>query len=274
VGAGLKKPHTSLAGAAPAEEERMNSMDEQTNAALVLYYFPLSTTSQKVRLVAHHKGIRLDERVVDLLELEQLEPSYRALNASAQVPTLLVDGRPVVESSIINELLEERFPAPPLLPRDAVTRALIRGWTKYVDAGPTVDIAVPTFRAWVSPALAARPSCEVLGAIASVPDATTRRRWERAARQEISDQDVAAAYASIGGMLDRMEGLLAGDPWLFGGAPSLADLETVPLVVRLQHLGRAELVGARPRVAGWFERVQALGCFAPVYAPIYAAMRA
>lgn len=235
---------------------------------LTLYYFPLSTTSQKVRLCAQHKGVSFAEQIIDLTQLAQLSPEYLAINPSGQVPTLVVDGQPLYEASIINEFLEETFPEKPLMPPDATLRARIRAFTKYVDASPTVEIATPTYRAWVAPALAALPKEPLLQQVERAPEPLHRARWLRTVRNEISDADVAAAYAAVERFLARMESLLtkADGPYLFGASYTLADVEATPLVVRLQHLSRQDLIDKYPRVAAWLSHIQSLPNFAPVYA--------
>ena len=233
---------------------------------MVLYYFPLSTTSQKVRLCQYHKGISLGERVIDLTKLEQLTPEYLALNPSGQVPTLVVGDQPLYEASIINEFLNEQFPEKPLLPADAVLRARIRAFVKYVDRGPTVDIATPTYRAWVGPALAKLPHEALLPQLERTPDPVHRARWLRTLRDQISDADVEAAYQAVERFLAHMEALLESGPYLFGADYTLADVEATPIVVRLQHLLRSDLIAKHPRVSAWLSRVQALPNFGPVYA--------
>ena len=47
-------------------------------------------------------------------------------NASGRVPVLEEDGRPLAESAVIMEFLEERYPEPPLLPPDPADRAAVR----------------------------------------------------------------------------------------------------------------------------------------------------
>lgn len=233
----------------------------------VFHYFPRSTATQKVRLCQHHKGVRFDdERLVDLLQFQQLDPAYLAINPNGTVPTLVVDGRAITESSIVNEYLEETCPERPLLPADPLARAEVRLWTKYIDTGPTVQIASPTFRAWVVPGVAAHPDrAGLLALVERAPEPVTRARWQRSVQDRIGDDEVAAAWRAIEAMLARMEARLAAGPWLFGDY-SLADVETTPIVVRIGHLGRADLLAERPRVREWFERVQALPNFAPTYA--------
>lgn len=235
---------------------------------LELHYFPRSSATQKVRLCQHHKGIAFTaEHVVDLVQLQQIDPAYLAINPRGQVPALVVDGRTLAESSIINEFLEESFPGRPLLPRDPLLRAEIRMWTKYIDAGPTVQIASPTYAAWVAPALADHPDRDgLLAQVSRVPEPSYRARWQRTIRSEISEQELATAWQSLTDMLTRMNDRLAAGPWLFGADYSLADVETTPIVVRITHLGRADLLAPHPHVVAWFERVQALANFAPTYA--------
>ncbi len=48
---------------------------------------------------------------------------------------MLVDGHGVIyESAIINEYLEEKYPAPPLLPKDALQRSKIRIWIDFFNS--------------------------------------------------------------------------------------------------------------------------------------------
>lgn len=234
---------------------------------LVFHSFPRSTATQKVRLCQHFKGITFaEERLVDLLRFEQLAPDYLALNPNGQVPTLVVDGHALTESSIINEYLEEAAPERPLLPREPRLRAQIRMWTKYIDSGPTVQIAAPTFKAWVAPGLAAHPDPAALRALVErAPEPTTRARWQRTIAG-LADAEVAAAWRAVAEMLARMERRLAAGEWLFGDAYSLADVETTPIVVRVTHLERGDLLTDLPGVRAWFDRVQALPNFAPTYA--------
>jgi maleylacetoacetate isomerase len=59
---------------------------------------------------------------------EQNAPAYRALNPQGRVPCLVLDdGTVLIQSPAILEWLEETYPEPPLLPKDPVQRAKVRG---------------------------------------------------------------------------------------------------------------------------------------------------
>ena len=48
-----------------------------------------------------------ESQFVDLLNWEQLTEEYKALNPNSVVPTIVHDGKAIIESSIINEYIDE-----------------------------------------------------------------------------------------------------------------------------------------------------------------------
>src|SRR5262245_52794803 len=77
----------------------------------------------RVRIALAEKGVEYEPLVIDL----QDRPDWvYELNETGRVP-ILRDGEFVLpESSVINELLEERYPEPPLLPESLAERAAAR----------------------------------------------------------------------------------------------------------------------------------------------------
>ena len=89
---------------------------------LELYHNNMSVCAQKVRVALAEKGITYTARALDIRAGETHTPEYRALNPKGVVPTLVVDGQPIVESAIICEYLEEKYPTPTLFPKDFIKR--------------------------------------------------------------------------------------------------------------------------------------------------------
>jgi glutathione S-transferase len=77
----------------------------------------------RVRIVLAEKAVPYDTVAIDLAN----RPAWLyEKNPSGRVPVLEEDGLCVPESVVIMELLDERFPDPPLLPADPAERALVR----------------------------------------------------------------------------------------------------------------------------------------------------
>ena len=56
-------------------------------------------------------------------------PEYLALNPHGIVPTLVDDGRPIIQSNVIVEYLDDKYPEPVRLkPDDPLLAAKIRKW--------------------------------------------------------------------------------------------------------------------------------------------------
>ena len=102
---------------------------------LQLYTARNSICTQKVFITLHEKGLAWEQKIIDLFNNEQYRPEYLKINPKGVVPSLVHDGSPVIESTLICESLDEVFPEPALRPADALGRARMRLWSKAIDEG-------------------------------------------------------------------------------------------------------------------------------------------
>jgi glutathione S-transferase len=103
---------------------------------LTLYDFGNSVCCQKVRITLCAKGLDWEPIQVDLFKTEQYDPKYLKLNPKGVVPTLVHDGKPVIESTLICEYIDETFAqTPQLIPADPWLQSRMRLWSKMVDEG-------------------------------------------------------------------------------------------------------------------------------------------
>jgi len=107
---------------------------------LVLHSYWRSSASHRVRIGLGLKHLAFEYVGVDIVVGAQKAEDYRAKNPMAQVPTLEItedDGTRIAltQSLPILEYLDERWPDPPLLPRDRYLRAKARGLAEIVNAG-------------------------------------------------------------------------------------------------------------------------------------------
>ena len=220
-----------------------------------LWHSTHSTCSQKVRIALEEKGLAWTGHHLNLRKFDQLQPAFLALNPAAMVPVLKDAGHVIVESRIINEYLEDAYPAVPLAPRDPFARARMRQWTRYSDEVLTHAIKLPSFAKNIAPELARMDPAEVAAMVEKIPNPAVRARWKRAATEGIKDEELAPSIAQLADMATRMDHALADGPWLAGETYSLADIDVAPFVQRLVRVELFHLVAARPRVADWYARI-------------------
>jgi maleylacetoacetate isomerase len=111
-----------------------------------LYGFWRSLATYRVRVALALKGLEAEQLSINLLQGVQHGDDYKAVNPQSVVPALVIDdGPPLFQSLAIVEYLEETWPVPPLLPKDARGRARVRGLSLIVacDGHPLI---VPRIR--------------------------------------------------------------------------------------------------------------------------------
>lgn len=177
--------------------------------ALALYGYWRSTAAWRVRLALAFKGLDCTMHPVNLLAGDQRSGDHLARNPQGLVPVLVDDGAVLTQSLAIIEYLEERFPAPALLPADPVQRALVRGAAQIVaaDVHPLGNLRV--------------------------------QRW---LREQMGQGEAAITAWLHHWMADGLAALEAlavrhGGRCLIGDEPTLADLVLVPQLYNARRFG-------------------------------------
>ena len=229
-----------------------------------LYHYAFSTCSQKVRLVLAEKGVDFVSHEVDLIAGGQHDPEYVKLNPKHVVPTLVHDGRVILESSLIIGYLDDAYPEPPMRPADALGRYQVAKWIRRVDDAVHPAAPIVTFAIGPRPMLLQQPAEVREANLAKIPDAKDRAQRRSVLEHGVEAPEFAGAFAVFLDMLGRMEADLAERPWLSGSAFGLADATVLPYVLRLEHLAMDPLLDAkaRPALADWYARVKARPAYA------------
>jgi maleylpyruvate isomerase len=92
----------------------------------VLHGYWRSSAAYRVRIALALKGVAYTQVPHDLRRNEQVAADYLAIAPQGLVPALEADGQVLTQSPAIIEWIEERWPAPPLLPADRDGRARVR----------------------------------------------------------------------------------------------------------------------------------------------------
>jgi len=93
---------------------------------LKLYGYYRSSASYRVRIALAMKGLDYQQESIHLAKGGQYDPEFSAISPQNLVPVLDHDGQRLYQSLAIIEYLEETFPQPALLPKDAAGRNRVR----------------------------------------------------------------------------------------------------------------------------------------------------
>lgn len=199
--------------------------------SLILHGYWRASGPYRVRIGLALKGLAYAQATVNLAAGQQHKAEYRAVNPQKLVPALeMDDGVVLTQSLAILEWLDETHPEPPLLPKSALDRAVVRAMAEVVacDIHPINNLRV----------------LRALDAMGVQDEA--RQTW---AQRWISDG------------FNVLDGLIAkhGAGWSFGDAPTLADCCLIPQVFNAARFGVE--VGGWPAIAAVVERAKSHPAF-------------
>jgi glutathione S-transferase len=164
--------------------------------------------------------------------------AFLAVNPIGKIPVLeLEDGTQIPESDSIVEYLEDRFPERSLRPDDLPRRALARAVARIAD----LYVLNPLLRNGLALMMPISLHRQTLPVDVTVVD---------------------REYAALAQTLTAIEGYMVPDgPFAMGERPSVADGALTPYLVFVayaqQLFGRPELLGERPLLADYLDRVAA-----------------
>ena len=141
-----------------------------------IYYSP-GAASMVVHLALLEIGAPYRLELVDVHASGARDPTFLKLNPQGTVPTLVVDGRPLIESAALLMVLAERHPDARLAPpRGSAEHDAWQQWIVYLS-----NTLAATFRFWFYPADLGAPEHppQVRSALARKIESA----WDRAAAQ-------------------------------------------------------------------------------------------
>ncbi len=234
---------------------------------LTLYNAAHSTCSQKVRICLAEKSLAFEDIRLDLGKAkDHLKPDYLKINPNGVVPTLVDDGNVIIDSSVICEYLDERYPAVRLTPDDLVERARMRAWMRFLEEVPTAAVRVPSFNMGFLPRFEGLDR-QKFEAEQSDVRPIRKQFYRRMGTGGFKKEDVEASLEQLGNTCRRMDQALESGPWLPGAQYSLADIIVAPLIDRMADLGFAEIWDPYPHVTDWYARMQTRPAFQQTFYP-------
>jgi glutathione S-transferase len=202
------------------------------------WYGSGSPFSWRVQLALEEKGLAYEPVLLSFEKGEHKSAEHVARSPHGKVPALADDGLVLYESSAIVEYLEERYPAPPLLPSDPAGRARVR-----IEELECLLYFAETFRALARQTFFTPPERRDAQAI-------------EAGRADVRAQLAALeSRASVGSGLGIC------------GALSRADLTWLPFVEIAARAGADLEPAATPWLVAWRTRLRARPSYERSYPP-------
>ena len=239
--------------------------------SLVLYHNNSSVCAAKVRIALTEKGLEWESQMLQL-NGDQFDPAYLALNPNAVVPTLIHNGRTIIESTVIMQYLEDAFPERPLRPADPYHSATARRLMAKLDAGST---SIHFSASILTYAIAYRHKLieEAGGMDREILIDTIDRNMNPKSRRWLEDVVFNGIHAPVflkaiiafDTLLEEFERLLSITKWLTGDAYSISDTSFTSYMIRLDLLQISFLWNDRPKVAVWYEQLKARQSSATVF---------
>lgn len=188
-----------------------------------LYDFATSPNCQRVKIVLAEKKLAYETVPIDLRKGEQKKAEYLKLNPYGKVP-VIIDGNTVLyESCVINEYLEEKYPEPPLLPKEPAGKAKVR---------ILIDYGLNHFDS---------------------PYQKLRQELLKE-EKERNSQTIESAKKDLKNLLHRFEREIGDQPYLAGDF-SLADAALAPRFLRMEGFGILP-DPSLPRLGQWLKRMK------------------
>ena len=220
---------------------------------LHLYHAGRSNCSGRVRLLLEEKALTWVSHYIDIYTKRNLSAEYFAINPKGVVPTLVHDGRVIVESNDILLYLEEMYPEPSFLAGAPKEREAIRAWLRR-----SGDIHIPGIKTFAYAKLNAALVAK------TAEEAALYRKLQRDPEllafhakhdpgKSFAEEDVAEATILLREALAEVDTNVARTGWLVGASYSLADISWAPTITTLQRAGfpLAEFV----HVMHWYRRI-------------------
>jgi len=222
---------------------------------LHLYHSGVSNCSMRVRIALEEKGLPWTSHHLNILKKEHITPEYFGINPNGLVPTLVHDGKVIIESDDIIEYLDINFPEPPLRPPEGPDREVMEHWLHRATAIHLKAVKTHIYEK------------RMRGQMTQSPE--QRERYEKLQKNQsllefhrksgsdsFTQQELDAAKAVLDECFAELEDVLGSREWLAGDSFSLADIAWVPLYFTLHVLAGYSFEGLS-NVAAWAKRIEA-----------------
>jgi glutathione S-transferase len=224
---------------------------------LDLYHAEPGANSLKVLIAFKEKEVPFTSHYINLHKFEQHSPDYKRINPNGQVPALVHDGKVIVESTVINEYLDDIHPEKPLRPADPYLRARMRIWTKFVDEYMCPAISYIAWHHFIHNITDQLTPEEFEERVKQIPLKEQQDKWRTAAKQGYTKQQLDDWGRQVQTSYERIEKQLSETKFLAGDQFTLADVSVAAMSVGISKRPPTDNLNEKkfPHFFDWDARV-------------------
>jgi glutathione S-transferase len=251
----------------PASSIEREGVDTSADRPVVLYHFGPSICSQKVRLTLAAKGVKSENREVNLFIDENLEPVYMRINPRGVVPTLIDDGYTVIDSAAIMRYIDRNFSGPKLEPEDKGLKAVMQYWLDAQDQFPIRGLTYGNVKGVIGNLVRSHTPSRI-ATLKRLRDANPDLAGDYEAKLRDTDQwmdeqgdakIVGNINTQMESLLDRLNQQVKDKKWLVGDQFTRADIAWMTILARIDFVDLVKKMwgeGRRPFVKAYYDRLQ------------------
>ena len=221
---------------------------------LHLYHSGVSNCSMRVRITLEEKGLPWTSHHLNILVKEHITPEYFGINPNGLVPTLVHDGKVIIESDDIIEYLDINFPEPPLRPPEGPERDNMNEWLHRATRIHLKAVKTHIYEKRIRDKMA--HSKEENERYEQLQENQSLLEFHRKSNSDsFTQEELDAATAKLDECFADLNKALEGREWLAGNGFSLADIAWIPLYYTLHVLAGYSFEGLS-NVAAWAHRIE------------------
>ena len=221
---------------------------------LHLYHAGVSNCSMRVRIALEEKGLAWTSYHLNILAKEHVTPEYFGINPNGLVPTLVHDGKVIIESDDIIEYLDQNFPEPPLRPESDADYASMLEWLHRATSIHLKAVKTHIYEKRIRGKMA--HSAEETARYEELQKNESLLEFHRKSNNDcFTQEELDTARATLDASFADLDKALANREWLVGDRFSLADIAWVPLFFTMDVLAGYSFEGMA-NIAAWAKRIE------------------
>lgn len=204
--------------------------------AIIIYGSSISPFVRKTRVTLAEKGVPY---TLEPINPFTPPPEFLTISPLKRIPVMrdtdVAEPNTLPDSSIICSYLEQKFPTPPLYPKDTFQRGRAMWLEEYADSHFAGNLVRPFF---------------------------FERVLKKMMKQETDETvctDTKAKY--MAGICDYLEQELGDHEFFVGDAFSIADISVATMFVNMKHSGEEPDAASHPKLAAYVKRLYARPSF-------------